>query len=183
MQMIPKASYQQLCCTSVIIEQHSFVIETFTYYCIIVLVHFVKRMKKSMESNNQHKEKSNKYNKYRRRKPEILTTWTYFKDEMLSKEWEEKQRSEQLKMDNEEARECLKQRQINCRNVLMQKKREEPIQCESFEDDGKHRQHEHLANTLKHNVTTERKFSHNREANFIPTNTNLIIAEKILFTF
>uniref|UniRef100_A0A1B0G5Z4 Uncharacterized protein n=1 Tax=Glossina morsitans morsitans TaxID=37546 RepID=A0A1B0G5Z4_GLOMM len=37
MQMILKASYQQFCCTSMIIEQHSFDIETFTYYCISTL--------------------------------------------------------------------------------------------------------------------------------------------------
>uniref|UniRef100_D3TS64 Hypothetical conserved protein n=1 Tax=Glossina morsitans morsitans TaxID=37546 RepID=D3TS64_GLOMM len=124
---------------------------------------------KPIESNNQHKEKSNKYNKYRREKPEIPTTWTYFKDEMLSKEREEEQRSKQLKMDNEEARECLKQRQINYRKVLMQKKKEEPIQWESFEDDGKHRQHKQIANTLKHDMITKKKFSHNREAKLLPT--------------
>uniref|UniRef100_A0A1A9ZY72 Uncharacterized protein n=1 Tax=Glossina pallidipes TaxID=7398 RepID=A0A1A9ZY72_GLOPL len=123
---------------------------------------------KPIESNNQHKEKSDKYNKYRRGKPEP-TAWTYFKDEMFSKEREEKQRSKQLKMDNEEARECLKQRQINYRKVLMQKKKEEPIQWESFEDDGKHRQHKQIANTLKHDVTTEKKCSHNHEAKLIPT--------------
>lgn len=37
MQMISKASYQQLRCTSVIIEQHSFDMETFTYYVISTL--------------------------------------------------------------------------------------------------------------------------------------------------
>uniref|UniRef100_A0A1A9UDG5 Uncharacterized protein n=1 Tax=Glossina austeni TaxID=7395 RepID=A0A1A9UDG5_GLOAU len=77
---------------------------------------------KPIESNNQYKEKSDKYNKYRRGKPEIPTTWTYFKDEMLSKEWEEKQRSKYLKMDSEEARECLKQRQINYRSVNAKEK-------------------------------------------------------------
>uniref|UniRef100_A0A1A9UNS2 Uncharacterized protein n=1 Tax=Glossina austeni TaxID=7395 RepID=A0A1A9UNS2_GLOAU len=124
---------------------------------------------KPIESKNQHKEKSNKYNKYRKEKPEIPTTWTYFKDEMLSKEREEKQRSKQLKMDNKEAQECLKQRQITYRKMLMQKKREESIQWESFGDDGKHRQHEQIANTSKHYVTTEKNFSHNREAKLIPT--------------
>uniref|UniRef100_A0A1B0ACG3 Uncharacterized protein n=1 Tax=Glossina pallidipes TaxID=7398 RepID=A0A1B0ACG3_GLOPL len=72
-------------------------------------------------------------------------------------------------MDNEEACECLKQRQINYCKVLMQKKREEPIQWESFVDDGKHRQHGQIANTLKHDMNTEKKFSHNGEAQLIPT--------------
>lgn len=37
MQMISKASYQQLRCASVVIEQHSFDMETFTYYVISTL--------------------------------------------------------------------------------------------------------------------------------------------------
>ncbi|XP_065372425.1 uncharacterized protein LOC135964204 [Calliphora vicina] len=37
MQMISKASYQQLRCSSVVIEQHSFDMETFTYYAISTL--------------------------------------------------------------------------------------------------------------------------------------------------
>ncbi|XP_013103572.1 uncharacterized protein LOC106084434 [Stomoxys calcitrans] len=37
MQMISKASFQQLRCTSVVIEQHSFDMETFTYYVISTL--------------------------------------------------------------------------------------------------------------------------------------------------
>lgn len=37
MPMISKASYQQLRCTSVVIEQHSFDMESFTYYAITTL--------------------------------------------------------------------------------------------------------------------------------------------------
>ncbi|XP_037897428.1 uncharacterized protein LOC119642363 [Glossina fuscipes] len=124
---------------------------------------------KPIESNKQHKEKSSKYNKNRSEKFEIPTAWKYFKDEMLSKEREEKQRSKQLNMDNEKARKCLKQREINYRKVLMQKKREELTQWESFEDDGKQRQREQITNTLEHNVTTKKKVSRNHEARLVST--------------
>lgn len=39
MQMISQASYQKLRCASVVVTQHSFDLETFTYYVISTLCH------------------------------------------------------------------------------------------------------------------------------------------------
>uniref|UniRef100_A0A1A9W0R4 Uncharacterized protein n=1 Tax=Glossina brevipalpis TaxID=37001 RepID=A0A1A9W0R4_9MUSC len=75
---------------------------------------------------------------------------------MLLKEREEQQRSKQLEMDNQTAQQFLKQREVNYRRMLIQKKKEESTQWEDFEDDTskqKQRNPKQKANKLKHDVT------------------------------
>lgn len=68
-------------------------------------------------------------------KPENATPWNKYKNDLVFKQREEEQAALQTNMDSEEAKQALKQREINYRKSLIEQNKQQPTQWENFSDE------------------------------------------------
>ncbi|XP_065356717.1 uncharacterized protein LOC135951072 [Calliphora vicina] len=105
--------------------------------------------------NSFQKKETCKFNQVARdAKPENGTPWNKYKDEIVYKQREEEQAAQQANMDSSEGRSVLKQREINYRKSLIEKKKQEPTHWEDFgEEDDTHKNSKKFSNKSKPNKT------------------------------
>lgn len=129
---------------------------------------------------NFHNKEKYKFNQVARdAKPENATPWNKYKDEIVYKQREEEQAALQANMDTSEAKEMLKQREINYRKLLIEQKKQEPTQWEDFGEEevnkkiqkNKNNNHKSGQNKNKNNNNKQqqnpaKKFNRNSKTNF-----------------
>lgn len=141
---------------------------------------FGGRNNKGKGSNFHNKEKY-KFNVVAKdAKPENSTPWNKYKDEIVYKQREEEQEAQQANMNSSEAKEMLKQREINYRKLLIEQKKQEPTQWEDFnenEDEEKNKKspknknkkfNNSKDNRNKHKNNFEHKLNKNSKTEFKP---------------
>ncbi|KAM7350934.1 uncharacterized protein ACRADG_003923 [Cochliomyia hominivorax] len=107
---------------------------------------FDKRKGKNFHKNNE----KYKFNQVARdAKPENATPWNKYKDEIVFKQREEEQAALQANMESSEAKNMLKQREINYRKLLIEEKKQEPTKWEDFEEEETNKKENNIIDNSK----------------------------------